>query len=200
MTLALAPAAVTPALAANPAYSGVDPTTSDLVKRLKASSDANKAEYDARRLDNFYRRDYAINKLIGREVLPEPCDPRDPEFGYRCGSALPRLPASRTDPFDDRSAPAAPRRGAVFGLNDLNVEDEPGFNSSTRKSNANDVELESSESTVTVRTRGDNEPSDPQNELDIGFDIDAKKDEPTADRDVQNPAEAAESLADVLVE
>ena len=200
VTLALAPAAVTPALAANPAYSGVDPTTSDLVKRLKASSDANKAEYDARRLDNFYRRDYAINKLIGREVLPEPCDPRDPEFGYRCGSALPRLPASRTDPFDDRSAPAAPRRGAVFGLNDLNVEDEPGFNSSTRKSNANDVELESSESTVTVRTRGDNEPSDSQNELDIGFDIDAKKDEPTADRDVQNPAEAAESLADVLVE
>ena len=53
---------------------------------------------------------------------------------------------------------------------------------------------------MTVRTRGDNEPSDPQNELDIGFDIDANKDEPTADRDVGNPAEAAESLADVLVE
>jgi hypothetical protein len=34
---------------------------------------------------------------------------------------------SRTDPFDDRSAPDAPRRGAVFGLNDLNVENEPGF-------------------------------------------------------------------------
>ena len=203
MTLALAPAAVTPALAANPAYSGVDPTTSDLVKRLKASSDANKAEYDARRLDNFYRRDYAINKFIGREVLPEPCDPRDPEFGYRCGSALPRLPASRTDPFDDRSAPAAPRRGAVFGLNDLNVEDEPGFinskEGSRSKSNANDVELESSESTATVRTRGENEPSD-ENELDIGFDIDAKSEPTHADRDVGNPAEATESLADVLVE
>ena len=64
---------------------------------------------------------------MGKEVLPEPCDPRDPEFGYRCGSKLPRLPMSRTDPFDDRSKPDAPRRGAVFGLNDLNVEDEPGF-------------------------------------------------------------------------
>lgn len=125
-TLALAPASA-PALAANPAYSGVDPDASDLIKRLRARSDANKAEYDAARLDNFYRRDYAINKLVGKEVLPEPCDPRDPEFGYRCGSKLPRLPMSRTDPFDDRSKPDAPRRGAVFGLNDLNVEDEPGF-------------------------------------------------------------------------
>ena len=124
-TLALAPAS--PALAAPPAYSGVDPDASDLVKRLRARSEENKAEYDRQRLDAFYRRDYAINKLVGKEVLPEPCDPRDPEFGYRCGSALPRLPASRTDPFDDRSAPNAPRRGAVFGLNDLNVEDEPSF-------------------------------------------------------------------------
>ena len=125
-TLALAPASA-PALAANPAYSGVDPEASDLIKRLRARSDANKAEYNEQRLDNFYRRDYAINKLVGKEVLPEPCDPRDPEFGYRCGSKLPRLPMSRTDPFDDRSKPDAPRRGAVFGLNDLNVEDEPGF-------------------------------------------------------------------------
>ena len=126
-TLALAPMC-SPALAdSRPAYSGVDPDASDLVKRLRARSDVNKAEYDRQRLDNFYKRDYAINKLFGSEVLPEPCDPRDPEFGYRCGSALPRLPASRTDPFDDRSAPNAPRRGAVFGLNDLNVEDEPSF-------------------------------------------------------------------------
>lgn len=192
----LAPASA-PALAANPAYSGVDPTTSDLVKRLKASSDANKAEYDARRLDNFYRRDYAINKLIGTEVLPEPCDPRDPEFGYRCGSGLPRLPASRTDPFDDRSAPAAPRRGAVLGLNDLNVEDEPGFNSrggSRSKSNAN-AEFESSESSATG-TRGENEPSE-ENKLDVGFDIETRKtkDEPTADPDGRNPPSAAETPA-----
>ena len=185
------------ALAANPAYSGVDPTTSDLVKRLKASSDANKAEYDARRLDNFYRRDYAINKLIGTEVLPEPCDPRDPEFGYRCGSALPRLPASRTDPFDDRSAPAAPRRGAVLGLNDLNVEDEPGFDSkggSRSKSNAN-AEFEPSESSATG-TRGENEPSE-ENELDVGFDIETRetKDEPTAYPDGRNPPSAAETPA-----
>ena len=134
--------------------------------------------------------------------MPEPCDPRDPEFGYRCGSALPRLPASRTDPRTiDRRPPR--RGGAVFGLNDLNVEDEPGFinskEGSRSKSNANDVELESSESTATVRTRGENEPSD-ENELDIGFDIDAKSEPTHADRDVGNPAEATQSLADVLVE
>ena len=110
-----------------PAYSGVDPDSSELVQRLLARSKENKAAYDEQRLDNFYRRDYRINGILGKELLPEPCDPRDPEFGYKCGSPLPRLPQARTDPFDPRSDKYAPRRGAVFGLNDLDIEEEDDF-------------------------------------------------------------------------
>ena len=60
-------------------------------------------------------------------MLAEPCDPRDPEFGYKCGSQLPRLPKDRVDPFDPRSEKNAPRKGSVFGLNDLNIELEDDF-------------------------------------------------------------------------
>ena len=91
------------AAAPPPAYSGVDPDSSELVQRLLARSKDNKAAYDEQRLDNFYRRDYRINGILGKELLPEPCDPRDPEFGYKCGSPLPRLSQDRTDPFDPRS-------------------------------------------------------------------------------------------------
>ena len=115
------------AAAPPPAYSGVDPDSSELVQRLLARSKENKAAYDEQRLDNFYRRDYGINGILGKELLPEPCDPRDPEFGYKCGSPLPRLPQDRTDPFDPRSDKYAPRRGAVFGLNDLDIEEEDDF-------------------------------------------------------------------------
>jgi len=94
---------------------------------LLSKSRENKAAYDEQRLDNFYNRGYNINKLAGTEILPEPCDPRDPEFGYKCGSRLPRLPQERTDPFDPRSQKYAPRRGAVLGLNDLNIEEEEDF-------------------------------------------------------------------------
>lgn len=69
---------------------------------LLERSKENKEAYDKQRLDNFYDRGYNINKIAGREVLPEPCDPRDPEFGYKCGSKLPRLPQDRLDPFDPR--------------------------------------------------------------------------------------------------
>ena len=105
----------------------MDPDSSELVQRLLARSKENKAAYDEQRLDNFYRRDYRINGILGKELLPEPCDPRDPEFGYKCGSPLPRLPQDRTDPFDPRSDKYAPRRGAVFGLNDLDIEEEDDF-------------------------------------------------------------------------
>lgn len=141
---------VPPALAANPTYSGVDPNSSHLIKRLKKQTDENKETYNLQRLDNFYKRDYAINKLIGKELLPDPCDPRDPEFGYRCGSNLPRLPQSRLDPFDDRSQQNASRRGAVFGLNDLNIEEEPGFHAELIKEGSGesmaDTEVDTEES------------------------------------------------------
>ena len=99
------------------------PRRAELLERSRE----NKAAYDKQRLDNFYERGYNINKIAGAEVLPEPCDPRDPEFGYKCGSRLPRLPQERTDPFDPRSDKYAPRRGAVFGLNDLNIEFDEDF-------------------------------------------------------------------------
>ena len=63
----------------------------------------------------------------GAEVLKEPCDPRDPEYGAKCAPKLPRLPQDRTDPFDPRSGKNAPRRGSVLGLNDLNIEQEDDF-------------------------------------------------------------------------
>jgi|Transcript_14126 hypothetical protein len=127
-----------PAFAATPMYSGVNPDESPLVRRLRENSDKNKDRYDQQRLDNYYQKDFAINKLLGKELLPEPCDPRDPEFASTCGSEkVPRLPQSRTDPFDDRSLPNASRRGAIVGLNDLNIEDEAGFGDGNSNSNGN---------------------------------------------------------------
>ena len=105
-----------------PQYSGVDPNESSLIQSLKKKSEENKARYDEERLDNYYRRDFRINKILGAEVLAEPCDLRDPEFGYKCAPKLPRLPQDRVDPFDPRSDKYAPRKGAVFGLNDLNID------------------------------------------------------------------------------
>ena len=110
-----------------PQYSGVDPNESSLIQSLKKKSEENKARYDEERLDNYYRRDFRINKILGAEVLAEPCDPRDPEFGYKCAPKLPRLPQDRVDPFDPRSGKYAPRKGAVFGLNDLNIDFEDSF-------------------------------------------------------------------------
>jgi hypothetical protein len=46
---------------------------------LRERTAENKATYDKQRLDDFYRRDYRINRILGAEVVPEPCDPRDPE-------------------------------------------------------------------------------------------------------------------------
>ena len=109
---------------------------------LLSKSRENKAAYDEQRLDNFYNRGYNINKLAGTEILPEPCDPRDPEFGYKCGSRLPRLPQDRTDPFDPRSQKYAPRRGAVLGLNDLNIEEEDDFPASVSSSSSRGEERE----------------------------------------------------------
>ena len=56
----------------------------DLALILRERSEANKAENDARRLDNYYRREFRINKILRNDVLPEPCDPRVPEFAFRC--------------------------------------------------------------------------------------------------------------------
>jgi hypothetical protein len=59
---------------------------------LQERSRANKAAYDQRRLDSFYQKDFRLNKLLRADVLPEPCDPRQPEFRTKClpnGGLLP---------------------------------------------------------------------------------------------------------------
>ena len=84
-----------------PPYSGVDPGQSAFIKGLVEKSQREKAALDEERLNNFYKRDYAINKLLGAEVLAEPCDPRDPEFGWQCRPTLTRLPQDRLSEFDE---------------------------------------------------------------------------------------------------
>jgi hypothetical protein len=56
----------------------------DLALILRQRSEANKAENDAKRLDSYYKREWRINKILRADALPEPCDPRQPEFAYRC--------------------------------------------------------------------------------------------------------------------
>jgi hypothetical protein len=43
---------------------------------LLKKSKENKAKNDQDRLDRFYNKEFAINKLLGAEVLPDACDPR----------------------------------------------------------------------------------------------------------------------------
>mmetsp|Transcript_2309 Transcript_2309/g.15349 ORF Transcript_2309/g.15349 Transcript_2309/m.15349 type:complete len:139 (+) Transcript_2309:1750-2166(+) len=75
-----------------------DDSDSELVQELLRKSRANKAKNDQQRLDRYYKREWAINKIVGKEVLPEPCDPRDLEFGYKCRNLLPRTPEDKGRP------------------------------------------------------------------------------------------------------
>lgn len=71
---------------------------SELVQELLRKSRANKEKNDQQRLDRYYKREWAINKIVGKEVLPEPCDPRDLELGYKCRNLLPRTPEDKGQP------------------------------------------------------------------------------------------------------
>eukprot|EP00240_Pyramimonas_obovata_P015197 CAMPEP_0118923002 /NCGR_PEP_ID=MMETSP1169-20130426/1702_1 /TAXON_ID=36882 /ORGANISM="Pyramimonas obovata, Strain CCMP722" /LENGTH=216 /DNA_ID=CAMNT_0006863933 /DNA_START=52 /DNA_END=702 /DNA_ORIENTATION=+ len=97
-------------------YSGVDDTESEFIQGLLKKSKDNKEQYDQDRLDRYYNREYNINKIAKKlgmdEVLPEPCDPRDPEFGSKCRAPLPSLPQDRAD-YDWN--PNAPRVGNLLG-------------------------------------------------------------------------------------
>ena len=103
---------------AAPSYSGVDPSRSSFIQGLVEKSEKDKAKNDQARLDNFYRRDYRINRIVGGEVLKEPCDPRDPEFGYECRPMLPRLPQDR-DGFDEPLEREKTGYGKVLGVRDV---------------------------------------------------------------------------------
>ena len=77
---------------------GAAPTEQDRLKgnayvqKLVKRSQEKREEYDKTRLDNFYKRNFKINEITGMEVLPEPCDPRDPEFAGTKGCAAQPLP------------------------------------------------------------------------------------------------------------
>jgi len=103
---------------AAPPYSGVDPSKSSFIQGLVDKSEKDKAKNDQARLDNFYRRDYRINRIVGGELLKEPCDPRDPEFGYECRPMLPRLPQDRGG-FDEPLEREKIGYGKVLGTRDV---------------------------------------------------------------------------------
>jgi hypothetical protein len=85
--------------AANPSYSGVDPEQSPLIQSLLAKTKEDKPMLDQKRLDNYYNKKFLINEITGKEILPNPCDPRDFEFGGRCRTTLPRLPGETLPEF-----------------------------------------------------------------------------------------------------
>lgn len=98
----------------NPSFSGVDPNKSELIQRLLAKTKEDKAMLDQKRLDNYYNKKFLINEITGKEILPNPCDPRDYEFGGRCRTlpTLPRLPGETLPEFPaivkNNSSSAAP--------------------------------------------------------------------------------------------
>ena len=71
------------------------PDSNDFIDVLRDSTEENKAAYNQQRLDAYYRREWRINKLVGREVLPEPCDPRKDPKMCEPNAGLPALPEDR---------------------------------------------------------------------------------------------------------
>lgn len=99
-------------------------------------SEKDKVKNDEERLENFYKRDYRINKLLGGEVLKEPCDPRDPEFGWECRPTLPRLPQDRFAFDDDMSEKTG--YGLVRGARDVDAAAEALIASDFERSGADE--------------------------------------------------------------
>ena len=99
---------------AGPSFSGVDPEKSELIQNLLAKTKEDKSMLDQKRLDNYYNKKFLINEITGKEILPNPCDPRDYEFGGRCRTlpTLPRLPGETLPEFPaivkNNSSSAAP--------------------------------------------------------------------------------------------
>jgi hypothetical protein len=51
---------------------------------LLQRSAERREQNDERRLEQYYRKEFRLNRLLGVEALPEPCDPRQPEFRPKC--------------------------------------------------------------------------------------------------------------------
>jgi len=120
-----------------PSYSGVDPTKSSYIQSLVEKSNADKAKNDQERLDNFYKKDFRINRVLGAEVLKEPCDPRDPEYGYKCRPTLPRLPQDRFEGFKDVEKTGF---GKVLGVGDVDRAADALMKSEQEKADSETVD------------------------------------------------------------
>lgn len=133
----LTPASPAVAAPSPPSYSGVDPTKSSYIQSLVEKSNADKAKNDQERLDNFYKKDFRINRVLGAEVLKEPCDPRDPEYGYKCRPTLPRLPQDRFEGFEDVETTGF---GKVLGVGDVDRAADALVKSEQEKADSETVE------------------------------------------------------------
>ena len=124
----------------NPSFSGVDPNKSELIQRLLAKTKEDKAMLDQKRLDNYYNKKFLINEITGKEILPNPCDPRDYEFGGKCRTlpTLPRLPDETLPEFPaivNNSSWAPPpqvEQQLVVGAEvEITTEDHENYSSSS---------------------------------------------------------------------
>ena len=124
----------------NPSFSGVDPNKSELIQRLLAKTKEDKAMLDQKRLDNYYNKKFLINEITGKEILPNPCDPRDYEFGGKCRTlpTLPRLPDETLPEFPaivNNSSWAPPpqvEQQPVVGAEvEITTEDHENYSSSS---------------------------------------------------------------------
>lgn len=124
----------------NPSFSGVDPSQSELIQRLLANTKKDKAMLDQKRLDNYYNKKFLINEITGKEILPNPCDPRDYEFGGKCRTlpTLPRLPDETLPEFPaivNNSSWAPPpqvEQQPVVGAEvEITTEDHENYSSSS---------------------------------------------------------------------
>lgn len=124
----------------NPSFSGVDPNKSELIQRLLAKTKEDKAMLDQKRLDDYYNKKFLINEITGKEILPNPCDPRDYEFGGKCRTlpTLPRLPDETLPEFPaivNNSSWAPPpqvEQQPVVGAEvEITTEDHENYSSSS---------------------------------------------------------------------
>ena len=139
----------------NPSFSGVDPNKSELIQRLLAKTKEDKAMLDQKRLDNYYNKKFLINEITGKEILPNPCDPRDYEFGGKCRTlpTLPRLPDETLPEFPaivNNSSWAPPpqvEQQPVVGAEvEITTEDHENYSSSSEGT----IEVADDEAVVNV--------------------------------------------------
>ena len=112
----------------------------NLISKIISQHEKDKAMLDQKRLDNYYNKKFLINEITGKEILPNPCDPRDYEFGEECRTlpTLPRLQMKRFPKFPvivNNSSWAPPpqvEQQPVVGAEvEITTEDHENYSSSS---------------------------------------------------------------------